>query len=73
MVSVFSLVAVCRLFVLGLLLLRSMGSWVQELWHTSLVATHHVGFPQTRDRTRIPCRFLTSRALEKPLRRASVS
>ena len=28
---------------------------VRYLWHTGLVAPRHVGYSQTRDRTRVPC------------------
>ena len=48
-----------------LLLLRSTGSrhvgfsscgtWVQQLWHTGLVAPRHVGSSQTRAQTCVPC------------------
>ena len=33
----------------------SCGSRAQYLWHTGLVAPQHVGFSQTRVRTRVPC------------------
>ena len=40
-----------------LLQLRSMGStaWVQQSWHTGLVASSHVGSSWTRDCTCVPC------------------
>ena len=27
----------------------------QDLWHTGLIALHHVGSSRTRDRTHVPC------------------
>ena len=35
--------------------LSSCGTWAQQLWCTSLVASRHVGSSRTKARTRVPC------------------
>ena len=47
-------VEVCGLFTAAASLVEQRAQ-AQYLWHMGLVAPQHVGPPQTRDRTRVPC------------------